>query len=591
LSVKDYIGNIQLWDGTTQLGTTIAAMTLGSQYNYANFTGLNLTVLKGQTKAIDIKVNVIRATTTTGNSGVCFYFGVATTTGANIDVAGTGLQSGSSATIASATGGVAGNCMLLSSSGSLIVQVDANSPVQSTMIDGAANQTFGKWKFTANNEAVKISKLVFDTTHSASATGTSLSGTGAQAGLWVLATSVAGFPNAFNYSLNNAATQTCMFAWGGANGATGTDKFIATMNSASSTCWASSSAGIMALSGANATTGGTVTLYASPAGNYSLAVTDYPNPKDAVSTNASNTADNLQLGVKYGGTETIGAYAGSDSNVVKMSLWDDVLGTKLIDGFLVSGSTTFSFVPGQEIVIPANGNKVLSLKADLSDNSSAVEGSTMQFGLGTAASAYQTNYIVAQGVSSGTTLAESAIVNSSAATTTALTANSMYVYATKPSVSLNASSPSGAQAVGTSKEVFRFDITAPATGFDINVNAVRFTIGTNASSAAFDKTYNLYKSTDLSTAIGTGISWASATSSGTSGFVTIYPFAGNAVGSGSTVTYTLYANTSAMNESSIKTETLSLSIENNDLFWNDTLAANANQKVLNLPVRSNALTY
>jgi hypothetical protein len=393
----------------------------------------------------------------------------------------------------------------------------------------------------------------------------------------------------FIYSLNGGATSTCSFWWGTAAwttttmaAATTSDKFILVMNSASSTCWASTSAGIMA---ETATTSGLI-LYASPAGNYSLQITDHPNSKDAVGTNASNSADDIYLGVKYGGTEAVGAYAGNDGNILKTYLYDGT--TKLGESVLVNGSSTFTFSSGAEVVIPANGSKTLTLKADLSDYNSAIEGSTLSFSIGSAASNYYTNYMEAVGASSGAT---STIYNSAGATSGDLAANTMYLYGTKPTVSLNSASPSGAQSVGTNKEVFRFDVANANTGNDLNIQAIRFTISTNASSAAMDKLYKLYKSSDLSTVIGQAVSWASATSSATTGYVTIYPYSGYTVGSGSTVTYVLKANTSSMNESSSKTETLTLSIEDTDFFFNDSLAASANQKVLNLPVTGNTLSY
>jgi len=70
------------------------------------------------------------------------------------------------------------------------------------------------------------------------------------------------------------------------------------------------------------------------------------------------------------------------------------------------------------------------------------------------------------------------------------------------------------------------------------------------------------------------------------------------VGAGSTVTYVLKANTSAMNESSSKIEVLTVSIEDGDFYWDDSsgalagsCSAMANQKVLNLPVTGGTLQY
>jgi hypothetical protein len=237
----------------------------------------------------------------------------------------------------------------------------------------------------------------------------------------------------------------------------------------------------------------------------------------------------------------------------------------------------------------------LTLKVDLSDYLAAQEGSTLYFRLGTSTAASDTDYVYGKGKSSGTALATSTILDSSGGTGAigALESNTMYLYATKPTVSLNASSPSGAQVPGSNKEVFRFDVTAASTGHDVRINAIRFTIGTyaNASSTVFDRTYKLYKSTDLTTVLGQGVSYANATATDSTGWVTIYPDPQLQIGSGSTVTYVLKADTSAMDTDPNSNQILTISIEDGDFYWDDGQIGNARDKVLNLPVAGNTLTF
>jgi len=574
LTLTNYLSNVSLYDGSTLLGT-VTSLTSGTYSWYVDFTSLSLTVPKGTTKVIDIKAKVLNATDTQ-----YFYFGVASTSG---DVVGTGLGSGIAATVVN-TGNAAGKGMILGSSGTMAVQKDVNSPISAIVADNTAGASFGKWKFTATNENILISKLVFEVTHSTNATGSSASYKDADLVSAHLATGTSPQEYAFAYSISDAATATCLFGWDFPESGTTTDNLILNLNAAgSSTC-------ITDLT-FSTNTSNKIVASASSTDVHSVELSD-------ATLDASNTADNLTLGLKYGGTETLGDYAGSANSLVagKVCLYDGT--TQLSCTGLssdVAGQVVFNFSSGSEIDIPYPGSKVLTLKADIADYLNAVEGSNLTFALGTTSdgtgSNYSTNFVVAKGKSSGTTLGLDDITNSSAATSGVLAADAMYIYGSKPVVSLNSASPSGPQTVGTSKEVFRFDVTVPTTGFDVTMNAIRFTIGTNATGSAWDKYFNLYKSTDSSTSLGRGLSNANATATDNAGWVTFYPETGNVIGDGSTVTYVVKSDTSEMDISAATVESLSISIQDGEFYWDDSLEANANLKVPNLPVQGNTLTY
>jgi hypothetical protein len=166
----------------------------------------------------------------------------------------------------------------------------------------------------------------------------------------------------------------------------------------------------------------------------------------------------------------------------------------------------------------------------------------------------------------------------------------MWLYATKPVVSLNASSPSGSKVPNTNQEVFRFDVYNPHPSLDLNINAIRFTISNSATSSGWSKNYKLYKSTDTSTVIGTGASRYQLTTASTDGWVAIYPSSGYTVGAGATVTYILKADTSSMNVTT-GNDLLSINIEDGDFYWDDGLAVNANKKVSGLPILGGTLQY
>lgn len=556
-------GNIKLFDGDTQLGLTKPSMTDGANSDYADFTGLSLIIPKGETKAIDVQTDVLNST-----SSVYIYFGIATAS----DVTASGVQSGTSATVV-ATGGVAGKGMTFSSSGTLTVSQDVNTPISAQVIEGTTGDnaaTFGSWKFVATNEDISITRLTFDVVHSTAATGSSVGGSSPATS--ILATNT---PVYFDYSLNDNATQTCTIA-------TATDMTSGALIAAE----IEADCPDLKVSYANSV----YNVWASTtAGGYSVELTDY------AASAASSTADNLKLGLKYGGTETIGAQAGADANVIKVSLYDGA--TKLADAYIgASRANRVEFGCNDctpLVEVSKTASKILSLKADLSNYIAATEGSTLAFRLGTSTAASDTDYVYGKGVSSGTALATTTILNSAGGTGAigALESNAMYLYATKPTVSLNAASPSGKQSPSSNGEVFRFDVTVPAAGFDVTVNAIRFSISTNEATSTWDKVYKLYKSTDLSTIIGSGVSYANTTSTDTTGWVAIYPTSGNQIGSGSTGTYVLKADTSTMDTNAATDQLLTISIEDGDFYWDDSLIGNARDKTLNLPVLGNTLKF
>ncbi|MFH1582629.1 MAG: peptidoglycan-binding domain-containing protein [bacterium] len=568
LVVRDMVSNVKLYSGSTQIGSTVPTMTNGANYAYADFTGLSLSIPKGTTKAIDIKLDV----TNSSSTEIYYYFGIATST----DVSGNGLQSGTALAAATITmgNGISGQGMVFGSAGSLTISTDVDTAVSASYVAGNSKVTMGSWKFTGTNEEINLEKIKFEVTHSAVATGSSVSYAGGTTGLFALATSAT--PYTFQYSVNDAATTTCSVTWNRAV-ATTTAGFIADMAGASSTCASAIRASV---------SGTTIVLFPTSAGN-SVEISDSV-------TGATNIADNLKLGLKYGGTETIGRVAGADANVGAVYLYSGTtwLGTSYASAD-TSGKVVFSFPSGSEVTVPV-GDKILTLKVDLSAYTSLAEGSTLLFALGNGSADYVT-LITAKGKSSGTTLTTGTIVGTDDATITALTGSEMWLYATKPVVSLNGSSPSGASAPGSLKEVLRFDVTNANSAVTVNVNAIRFSVSINSTSTAnnsliWDRTFNLYKSTDPSTSIGSGISYANATSTDTTGWVTIYPGAGYQIGA-TPVTYILKGDTSQMNLSGTTIETLEVSIEDADFYWDDGLAANANQKVSGLPVSGNTLTY
>ncbi len=148
-SANSDLRNVKLYDGATQVGDTVSVITDGTP-DYAQFTGIgNLTVPAGQTKAIDIKVDIM------GGASTTYYAGVA----AAGDVTGTGATSSTSVS-STGTGVSAG--MTVQTSGTLTVSVSADSPVNANIAVGTTGVNdveFAKFKFAAQYEPVKIKSL------------------------------------------------------------------------------------------------------------------------------------------------------------------------------------------------------------------------------------------------------------------------------------------------------------------------------------------------------------------------------------------------------------------------------------------------
>ena len=580
--MDELISNVKLYDGTTLL-KEVTSLSESTNYAYVDFTNLNIVLTKGASKIIDVKAKVLNST-----SSDYIYMGVASTSG---DVVATGKDSGIAATITNA-GNVIGKAMTLGASGSLVINQDPDMPVSSEVLAGQTS-VFGKWKFTSAYEDIEIKKLVFDVFHSyTEATGTYgaiVTSYAADSEPTIGGTGLGVETYSFDYATNSGATTTCNFSLS-AIAETSTAGVIAALNNpASSTCNADIFAD--ATSSANG-----IVLYATPAGTtYSLQILDH------LDTAASNSADNLLIGLKYGGTESIGARAGANANLSpgKVSLYDGdtLLASASIDAS-GDGTTTnqviFNLPSDGYIKVSKNSSKVLTLKAETSDYVGATEGSFIQFAIGTTtATEYQGYYVEAKGSQSQTDIDFNNIADAGLATSgTQYISNAMYIYATKPTVSLNSASPSGTRTPMVNGEVFRFDVANANAGHSLYINNIRFTINSNTTTSVWDKTYKLYKPSDLANEIGKGISWAHTTTSDTVGWVTIWLYTtGNVIASGGSQTYILKADTSLMGVQDTATEIMTVSIEPDDFYFNDGQVANAHKKVLNLPVTGGTLSY
>ena len=151
----------------------------------------------------------------------------------------------------------------------------------------------------------------------------------------------------------------------------------------------------------------------------------------------------------------------------------------------VDGVATFNLTT--PLVVPRNATTTLTLKGSVNAYPNAVSGGTHVLEI-----AHATDDMTVIGASSGAAIAET--ISSAAGT-------AQDVYRTRAVVSLNSASPSGASSESTTSEVFRFDVAANSA-YDAVVNAVAVTLSGNALLTGSNNA-NLYKSTDLNTALAT----------------------------------------------------------------------------------------
>ena len=96
---------------------------------------------------------------------------------------------------------------------------------------------------------------------------------------------------------------------------------------------------------------------------------------------------------------------------------------------------------------------------------------------------------------------------------------------------------------------------------------------------------------NLGSGTSAGLGGTQNDNTATAGYVVIYPSSAAVVGAGSSATYILKGDTSAMNKNALSGDTLAISIADGDFYWDDGTTVSGNQKVLNLPVTGGTLSY
>jgi len=222
----------------------------------------------------------------------------------------------------------------------------------------------------------------------------------------------------------------------------------------------------------------------------------------------SATKENVKIS-KFVVSET----GSSDDRAFKVLYLYD--GANLVPGAITTfpaGSAVTEF-KNFEVIIPADGKKTLTIKADLS----GIDGTAVQSGQTVNLSVASTSFDVAStiGMSSGQTI--------TCAGGVAISGNAQSVYKTTVKVALSSDSPAGAKVPSSEQDVLHLDFINEGA-YDATLKNATFTIsygiGTSGVSTSSNKTFKLYDtagnliSSVAATGMTTGIDGAKIVFSG-----------------------------------------------------------------------------
>jgi hypothetical protein len=156
-SSNDDLTNCQLFDGATPLNTgsnVVNPLNADTTADDKTFTfDSSLVIPKGTVKSLALKCNTTATTTTTAST----YNWTIEIPGDTDDMIPTGVTSGS--TITETYDDTSGQAITLTNGGSLTIALDASSPAIKLANANTSDVILSAYRFTANNEPVKVQQL------------------------------------------------------------------------------------------------------------------------------------------------------------------------------------------------------------------------------------------------------------------------------------------------------------------------------------------------------------------------------------------------------------------------------------------------
>jgi hypothetical protein len=302
---------------------------------------------------------------------------------------------------------------------------------------------------------------------------------------------------------------------------------------------------------------------------------------------------------------------GATGTFSNITLWNGSTQVGSAAGFGTTSTTTYAVAPfpNLDLTIPANGNVILTVKADVSVNGNASSADTATFALlpdydGSSAGFQEA--VVAKGLSSGATIATTDIdfnglTSDNDATTSG---NEMTVYGTKLTAAWASDTPTGASTPQASQTVAKFVLTNASNvgNYAATVRYLNFAISTQGASKAINTRIdlNVYKdAVNSGNLVGT-TSWAAsddndlgdtamANTASTLAEGTTFGFTATEIAAGASKTFLVQLDT---NETGFAvTESLSINMAASDIAWRDGVGTSDITTVNSLPLTSKTLTY
>ncbi len=468
---------IELYDGTTQVGSTQALNTLTHK---ATFSSLSWEVPAGETKYLTIKGDV--AASGTANTGDSIKLGVATAGDitASEDLEGSFPLYGKAMTIA----GI--------SVGGLVVDV-RTTPATSTLLSGATDQEVASWTFTASStEGMDVHEIVV--THVGSATdedvkNIKLKVAGQQVGETVEeldSQNKAVFDLSSDPLSITAGTSKIVYAYADVSPGIWTSRTITfeITQYTDVTAYGNNSGGATTITtDVNKTyskqTGNTMTV-----GQGTLAISVDGSVNPAAQTYVKGTSDRLFSAFKFtaGSEEGVRVVklrlkisgTGSNTDVSNVTLWDgstQIAGpASVIGSYVTFGSNTVGYDATGLFDVGKSSSKTILVKADVPHGATA--GNTIDLDVAASSDVWadglDSNYDVPSSAVTGTGNANKHTVGAKGSLTVAKSANTP---------------ASQTYVVGsTDKEFTRIDLTA-GSGEDVIVSSIQLDLFSNHKNA------------------------------------------------------------------------------------------------------------
>ena len=581
------ITNAKLYDGTTQLGSSVSSLTNG----VASFNA-NITIAAGATKTLTVKADI--PTGSGATTGIHFDV-VGTTAG---DIVSVGASSGEDI---SESGTATGKFMTIADP--TIVGAMSASPAAATKVVNSTGVIIGRLLLTAGaSDDVKVStiKVRFDNA-SGLATGSSASTelrnvnlydgstkigqtvntiTDSEAADGVAGADYAQFTGITNLTVAKNATKAIDIKVDLVSGTTGYYCGIAAGDVTGS--------GVISATSVTSTGTGVSAALTLAANGTMTASVDTSSPVNANIAVGTSGVAGVEM-AKYRFTTTyepvkisslmLTLSGGATSDFVKVQLYAD--GVQIgPDGYLSGSTVTFNFPTGSEYVVPADDYKIITVKSDLNGVGSGVT------------HAHAPIWTIADASSDVTEIGGQSDASITDATSSTLTPAAKTLYKTIATVSKNTTLSSvdvdgGAATASATQKVLAVDITNGGTA-DLTITVFNVTPVFSGTSSATEG-IKLYWSTDLGTQItgGAGGSGAILTT-GTE--VAMTPSANNTVPAGETKTIIVQADTSGLGATVTNTFHLDMPAVS-DFGWVPAGGSVVTTLTKNLPITGPTYTY